>query len=135
MKAYISVSFGSRKLLANEIDTIMTTLTAAGIEPFVFVDKYRFAADQEKQMMRKALTAIDSCGCLIAACTQKEIGIGVEAGYAKATNKPIVYLRHQTAEHSTTVSGISDYHIIYSDPTDLQRQLTTVIISLKERGQ
>jgi len=37
------------------------------------------------------------------------IGIGVEAEYAAAKNKPSVYLRSLEGEHSTTVAGISNW--------------------------
>ena len=98
----------------------------------MFVDHYKFDPTQERQMMNQALADIDSCDMLIAETSHKGIGIGVEAGYAKAKNKPIVYLRHENAEHSTTVSGISDFQIIYTDTSDLKNKLKDAVSKLKE---
>ena len=100
------------------------------ITSLVFVDQYRFNAANEKQMMQQALLDIDHCDFLIAEASYKAIGIGVEAGYAKAKGKPVIYLRQQQAPHSTTVSGISDYTIIYDNTTDLKHQLIAVVSNM-----
>lgn len=69
------------------------------------------------------MSDIKSCDILIAEVTKKGIGIGIEVGYAKAMGKPVFYLRDAEAEHSTTVSGISDYRVIYVDENDLVAKL------------
>jgi len=123
MKAYISVSFDKRKSLDKEITAIIETLNKFEISSLVFVDNYKFDPAQEQQMMTQAMTEIENCDIIIAETSNKAIGIGVEAGYAKAKGKTIIYLRQQDTAHSTTVSGISDYQIIYTDTTDLKKQL------------
>lgn len=138
MKAYISLSFDKRSSLSQVISVINHCLDSFEITPLVFVDQYKFAAGQEKEMMTTAMQEIDNCDLLIAETSVKGIGIGVEAGYAKAKNKPIIYLRHQEANHSTTVSGISDYHVIYSSSIDLEQQLPGIIkeiLSCSTAGQ
>lgn len=130
MRAYISVSFNKRKLLDKELTAIITTLKEFGIAAFVFVDHYKFELSEERQMMEQAMNEIDNCDLLIAETSDKGIGIGVEAGYAKAKNKPVIYLRQTDAAHSTTVSGISDSQIIYSDSRDLAKQLALILDNL-----
>lgn len=76
---------------------------------------------------------IDNCEILIAEITNKGIGIGVEVGYAKAKGKTVIYLRQQDAEHSTTVSGISDFQIVYNDTTELKTQLTEIIKKYQQK--
>lgn len=127
MKAYISISYHKRQSLNSALTAIVTVLDELSIEPFVFVDHYKFDAAQEEEMMQAAITELSTCELLIAETSHKGIGIGIEAGYAKALNKPIVYIRHKEAEHSTTLSGISDYRIIYKSADDLQRQLDLII--------
>lgn len=78
-------------------------------------------------MMQQALHEIDRCDMLIAETSVKGIGIGVEAGYAKAKGIPVIYMRNKNTEHSTTVSGISDYQLIYTDANDLAEQLTGIL--------
>lgn len=83
--------------------------------------------------MQQAMKDIDRCDLLIAETSDKGIGIGIEVGYAKAKNKPVIYVRHNTAEHSATVSGISDFQIVYVDAEDLKKQLSGVLKLLSER--
>lgn len=136
MKAYISVSYSKRNLVDKEINVIVDTLSAFRISSFVFVDNYTFDLTQERQMMEQAMADIDNCDILLAETSDKGIGIGIEAGYAKAKGKIVIYLRRQDAEHSTTVSGISDFQIKYIDTTDLKKQLAdtldTLLIQLKK---
>lgn len=127
MTAYISVSYSKRKLIDKELNAITDTLNKFKIVPFIFVDNYKFDLTQERQMMQQAMRDIDNCSILIAETTDKGIGIGIEVGYAKAKNKPVIYVRQKNAEHSTTVSGISDFQIIYEDNNDLQKKLSETI--------
>ncbi|GAB2815510.1 hypothetical protein [Ferruginibacter profundus] len=73
------------------------------------------------------MEAIDSSDIFIAETSYKAIGIGVEAGYAKAKQVPVIYMRQINAAHSTTVAGISNYRVIYADASDLQQQLQTIL--------
>ncbi|HLP35562.1 nucleoside 2-deoxyribosyltransferase [Lacibacter sp.] len=127
MKAYISISYQRRRSLNTAITAIMSVLEEHQVESFVFVDHYKFEESQEEEMMRSALEELEQCDLLIAETSHKGIGIGIEAGYAKAKNKPVVYLRHKEAEHSTTLSGASDHRVIYKNTDDLQQQLTLII--------
>ena len=125
MKAYISLSLVNRISLDKEIAAIIETLKEYKILSFVFLDQYKFEISHEKEMMKHAMNEIDHCDLLIAETSDKGIGIGVEVGYAKAKGKKVIYLRRKDAEHSTTVSGISDFQIIYDDLDDLQKQLAS----------
>lgn len=130
MKAYIAVSFSDRKSLENEIATIQHILATFHIDNLVFVDQYQFSLNQEKEMMQTALKEIQTCDFLLAETTYKGIGIGIEAGYAKGINKPVVYLRKSQSPHSSTLSGLSNYQIIYESPEDLPQQLSRIILQL-----
>lgn len=130
MRAYIAVSYNKRKLVDKEITLIVETLNSFDISSFVFVDNYKFNTSQEKQMMLQAMKDIENCDILIAETSEKGIGIGIEVGYAKAKGKIVVYLRQQGAEHSTTVSGISDFQIIYLNNKDLKIKLIDIINQL-----
>jgi nucleoside 2-deoxyribosyltransferase len=127
MKAYLSISYSKRKELKDEVNAIIETLQSFNMSTFVFVDQYQFSPSQEKEMMQTAIKEIDDCDILIAETSDKAIGIGIEAGYGKAKGKPVIYLRNKLAEHSTTLSGISDYQIIYADINDLKYQLNNIL--------
>ncbi len=134
MKAYISVSYTKRKELTNEIISLKKVLSQNKIDSIVFVDEYAFSAIEETEMMETAMKEIDHCDFLIAETSDKGIGICIEAGYAKAKNKPIIYMRKIAAEHSTTLAGLSDFKIIYTDTRDLEYKVLNVIEILQNRS-
>lgn len=121
--AYIAISYSKRNELAEELTAIREALLASGIKPFVFTEQFQFSPLQEKEMMQEAMRQIDAADLLIAETSDKAIGIGIEAGYAKAKGKPVIYLRNTKADHSSTLSGISDYAVIYNSTEDLKKQL------------
>ncbi len=125
--AYISLSFQNRPLLTPVLAAISEALYHVGMIPFVFVDHYTFNTSQERAMMAQAMKDIERCDLLIAETSDKAIGIGVEAGYAKAKGKPVIYLRQDDAAHSTTVAGISDFQLIYTSPADLKQKLEQLL--------
>ena len=127
MKAYIAIPYQGRNEIREELDTITSILNQCGVSPFVFADQYSFKAEEEKQMMQQAMEAINQSDWLIAFASEKAIGIGIEAGYSKGKGKPVIYIRHIEAEHSTTLSGISDHQIIYVDLQDLAQKLKIIV--------
>ena len=127
MKAYISLSLNKRKDLEQELVAIRDTFRFHHIEPLVFIDQYRFGKNEEQAMMHQAMLEIDSSSILFAEATEKAVGVGIEAGYAKAKKIQVIYARNKNAEHSTTLSGISDFRILYQDEEDLKIQLSQII--------
>ena len=127
MQAYISISFSKRKELEKEVQVLKNALETFGISGFVFVDEYQFSANEETEMMQKAMEDVEKSAILIAEASEKGIGIGIEVGYAKAKNIPVIYVRNSSSEHSTTVSGIADFKIIYENEIDLEEKLEKII--------
>ena len=130
MQAYISISFSKRKELEKEVQAIKNALQKCGVSGFVFVDEYQFSAKEEKEMMQKAMEDVEKSAILIAEVSEKGIGIGIEVGYAKAKNIPVIYVRNSKSEHSTTVSGIADFRVIYENEIDLEEQLDKILKNL-----
>ena len=130
-KAYLSISYQNRKNLGAEIEAMRAVLVTNQMELFVFVDNYHFAPTKEKQMMHQAFTDIASADLLIAEVSEKAIGVGIEIGYAAALRKPIIYLRNNQSEHSTTASGSAGYSIIYQNAEDLAQKMKEIVTTLQ----
>jgi len=127
MKAYIAIPYQGRNEIREELDTITSILNQCGVSPLIFADQNSFKAEEEQQMMQQAMEDINESDWLITLASEKAIGIGIEAGFAKGKGKPVIYIRHMEAEHSTTLSGISDYQIIYVDLQDLGQKLKRIV--------
>lgn len=130
--AFLSLSFSHRHEFTAEIATIRELLIEFGYTLTVFVEKYNFAPNQASEMMQTACAEIETADLLIAEVTYKEIGVGVEVGYAAALRKPIIYIRRTEAEPSTTVGGLATYTIPYQNPVDLRTQLLPILRQLQQ---
>lgn len=87
----------------------------------VFDKQPKFKDD--KDMMNKALSKIKQSDVLIAELSTKQIGIGLEVGYAKALKKEIIYIRQLNSEFSKTVSGVANLIIEYQNIDDLIKKI------------
>ncbi len=118
-KGYLAISYSNRRLFDNEVEGLKNLFRKNNLELLVFVDKYDFKPNQEKEMMETAFNEIDNSDFIIAELTTKSIGVGIEIGYAFAKKMPIIYLRKKNAEYSTTASGSSTYIMEYENEFDL----------------
>jgi nucleoside 2-deoxyribosyltransferase len=125
--AYFGISKSNRINFNNEIIQLKKCLSKNSFELLVFVDKYNFKPNQEKEMMRIAFEEIDNANFLIVELSKKAIGVGVEVGYAVAIGKPIIYLKRKNADYSTTVAGCSDIIIEYENEFHLIEELEKLI--------
>lgn len=129
-KAYLSIGYQNRQKLAAEITALREVLSAHQIELFIFVDQYHFTPEEEKQMMQQAFRDISGSDLLMAEVSEKAIGVGIEVGYAAALGKPIIYLRHALAEHSTTAAGATEYSVIYTSAAEIAGLLAPILAKL-----
>lgn len=127
--AFIAISYKHHKTLHPVLDMIRQQLLIHGYSPFVFVEHYNFQPDQTKLMMATSTRHIRECDLFIAELTHKAVGVGIEAGYAHACGKPIIYAHNTDADISTTLSGIADYHLAYAGNQSLQAKLQNILKS------
>ena len=126
-KAYFAISYSNRKQFNKEVESLKNLFSKNNIELLVFVDKYDFKTNQEKEMMKIAFKEIDSSDILIAELTAKSIGVGIEIGYAFAKEKPVFYIKKKDSEYSTTASGCSISVLEYENESDLVDSMLQII--------
>lgn len=122
-KAFLSLSFKHKAELESITATIVNTFRGFNIDVIVFAQEFCFSKGEEEKMMNTALEYIKNSDIFIAEVSYKEIGIGIEAGYAKALNKQIVYLKSNDSELSTTLLGIASIMIEYKNVEELENKL------------
>ncbi|MFW2478294.1 MAG: nucleoside 2-deoxyribosyltransferase [Sediminibacterium sp.] len=122
-RAYLALSLSMRPMLNQVVEVLREILEEQGIALFVFVDHFSFTPAEESAMMQQAFQEIDHADLLIAECSEKAIGVGIEAGYALGKGKNVWYLRQINSPHSTTLSGAAQKSFIYSDTADLGNQI------------
>lgn len=127
-RAYLALSLSMRPKLDPVVEALREILAGHGITLFVFVDHFNFTPAEESAMMQQAFQEIDHADLLIAECSEKAIGVGIEAGYALGKGKNVWYLRQINCPHSTTLSGAAQKSFIYSDPADLGTQIKVELL-------
>jgi nucleoside 2-deoxyribosyltransferase len=129
-KGYLAISYSNRRLFDKEVESLKKLFEKNNMELLVFVDRYNFKSNQEKEMMETAFNEINNSDFLIAELTTKSIGVGIEIGYAFAKEMPIIYLRKKNAEYSTTASGSSTYIMEYENEFDLKESMEKILSQL-----
>ncbi len=89
-------------------------------------DLAHISVDQLKQIMDTSFNYLSKSQLLIAEASEKNIGVGIEIGYAKALNIPIIYLYKESSEFSTTVSGTANHTVCYISQEDALREIDKI---------
>lgn len=76
--------------------------------------------------MRRTFAEIDASDLVVVDLTEKGVGVGIEAGYARAKQIPIVVIAQRGADLSTTLRGVVRAVIVYDDLRQLDDALTGV---------
>jgi len=74
--------------------------------------------------MAQTFAAIEGCDLLLVELSEKEVGIGIEAGYAHARGIPIVVVAPKGGDVSTTLQGVARHCGWYDDYDEIARWLT-----------
>ena len=125
--AYVALAIRNREKLNPVVEAIKQVLNFYDIEPIIFADRYAFSSSDHVKMMELALLTLEQADFLIAEVSEQAIGVGIEVGYAAAKSKPIVYIRHNSTEFSTTVGGVATHSLIYETVTELRTKLSHTI--------
>jgi 2'-deoxynucleoside 5'-phosphate N-hydrolase len=126
MKAYLSIKYhedGRNQQLINEL---CAGLRRINIEPTIMVGDY-----DPDVLMAHTFRLIDDADIFIAECSEKGVGIGIEAGYATAKHKPVILVAQKGTEISKTLEGLAMRIIYYSTIADMEAQLAAIFSKLR----
>lgn len=121
-KAFISYSYADRNEFKDLDKKLRFLLLKNKIDSYSFVFDFKERVSN-KILMSEALRLIDESDILIVELSYKSIGVGLEAGFAKAKGKKIIYIHRFGSEISNTVDGICDILIEYKNTNDLLEQV------------
>ncbi|MBI5652800.1 MAG: nucleoside 2-deoxyribosyltransferase [Chloroflexi bacterium] len=83
------------------------------------VEEWGRAHFDSRELMARTFAAIDASDLVVIDLTEKGVGVGIEAGYARAKQIPIIVIAQRGADISTTLHGIARNVIFYNEPGDL----------------
>jgi nucleoside 2-deoxyribosyltransferase len=124
-RIFVSYSYSQRKHFEELHRKLENFLKDRGFTVCAFVFDFTVKVE-DKELMDKALAKIDESDLIIVELSNKSVGIGIEAGYAKAKGKPIIYLHKKGTDLKQTMNGIAEVVITYEEKEDLINQLSTL---------
>lgn len=125
-KIFISYSYTHRKDFEEFHNTLKNFLELQyGSAVYAFVFDFNEKVT-DKELMDQALARVGESDLLIVELSHNSIGIGIEAGYAKAKDIPILYLHRNGTEVKQVMNGIADLVISYETVDDVIEQITHI---------
>jgi len=122
-KVFISYSYSHRHDFEEFHRKLKVFLqTKFKCEVYAFVFDFNEKVD-DKELMDEALAHVSDSDLLIVELSRNSVGIGIEAGYAKAKGIPIIYLHHNGTDAKQVMNGISEMVIAYDTVEDVIGQL------------
>lgn len=126
--AYIACSYQNRVQYQPLVESIKTLLLARDYKVHVPVfDLSTIELHDYQTIMNESFKLLQGSTLLVAEASEKNVGVGIEVGYAKALKIPTIYLQQEHAEISTTIKGTVSSHITYSSSDDATRQLSELV--------
>ena len=122
-RAYFGIKFYEDNRNRDEINSISVDLQDDGIQTVCIardVEKWGDVTLSSQELMRITFEEIDKSDFVILEMSEKGVGLGIEAGYAVAMKKPLIVLIKQGLELSSTMQGIADIVIPYSQPEEIK---------------
>ena len=133
MNAYLSTKFEGD----DNREVVESLCTAAERAGFLVTctnrdyDEYGLRDAPDERLTDFIFAGIEDADVVILDLTDKGVGLGIEAGYAVAVQKPLVVLYAEGAEHSPTLDELATQTIHYHGFPDLTDQLTTLKATLE----
>jgi len=122
MKAYLAIKYLANHQNRAVIETLSGILEQAGYATICVardLEKWGQVHFTPADLMRHSFAAINASDVVVIELTEKGVGVGIEAGYAWANQKPILTIARQGADISETLQGISQRVCRYRELAEL----------------
>ena len=121
-RAYLGFKFYEDMRNRELIEAVDAVFKKLGMETVVIVRDFEVFGEKKydpRVLMAKAFKEIDGVDVVLIEFSEKGVGLGIEAGYAAAKQKPVWVIAKTGSEVSSTLAGIADKIIFYDKPEDL----------------
>lgn len=125
MEAYLAIKFHEDLRNRELIEQISEALRKAGFETTVMVrdhEKWGEVKFTPEELMKLTFQLIDKSDVLVIELSEKGVGLGIEAGYARSKNIPIIIIAKKGSEISNTMRGVARQIIFYGEPEELAQK-------------
>ena len=124
--AYFGIKYHEDHRNRDLIEAISAVFEKAGIATMCIardIEKWGKVQFTPHELMKITFDQIDNSDFVILEMSEKGVGLGIEAGYAKAKGKPLLVLAKVGNVLSTTMQGIADSVMYYNRPEDIGKSM------------
>ncbi len=117
-KAYIAIKYHPDNSNRERIEAISAALERCGWQTMCIVrdvEKWGQVEFSPQELMQRTFDEIDASHIIVIDLTEKGVGVGIEAGYARARGLPIITIAQTGSDISTTLRGISRRVLFYDE--------------------
>lgn len=130
MRVFLSIKYHPDMRNRALIEAISAALRVGGMDTICVVrdlEAWGTVAYTPQALMEATFAAIHQCALVLVELSEKGVGVGIEAGYAYARQKPIVVLAPTGADLSSTLAGIATLVVRYNSHDDLAAILAQIM--------
>lgn len=127
--AYLAIKYHPNNQNRQLIEELAVVLDQAGWLSQVVVrdlEEWGKISFTPRELMERGLSLLTGCEICVAECTEKAVGVGLEAGYAHAKGIPVILLARRGTKLSTTLLGIARQVIFYDSVEELPDKLKNI---------
>lgn len=122
-QAYIGIKYYEDNRNRPEIDLLTSKLEEAGYTAVCItrdVEKWGAVHLSPQELMQRTFAVIDQSDLVVMEMSEKGVGLGIEAGYARAKGKYLLVILQKERELSSTMAGIATKIIRYDTLEQLE---------------
>ncbi|PKH07713.1 nucleoside 2-deoxyribosyltransferase [Moritella sp. Urea-trap-13] len=122
-RVYFGIKYHSDNTNRNVINEFELCFSKHKLKSYCVVrdmEKWGERAFSATEIMQETFAKIDQSDMVIIDVSEKGVGLGIEAGYAKAKGKELIVTIKNGIEISTTIQGTADKIITYNEISDIR---------------
>ena len=134
--AFLSIKFHEDMGNRPYVDALSSVIEKAGWDTTCIardVEMWGVVQLPPAELMRRTLQEIDRSDLVVVELSEKGVGLGIEAGYAHAREKPILTIAKEGSDISTTLRGISMDVVLFEDVSELSGGFSGLLGKLRSR--
>lgn len=122
MQIYLAIKFHADNQNRPQIEAITHHLSAQGHSVICAVrdfENWGTKTFDPKDLLFKAFEAIEGSDLVLIEATEKGMGVGIEAGFASAKQKPVITIARPGSDISVNLRSLSSKVILYNDVSEI----------------
>ncbi len=124
MRIYLAIKYHADQENRAKIEQILAVFEQTGHQAVCVardLERWGQVSFSPRELMKRSFAEIESSDVVVVELAEKGVGLGIEAGYARAMGIPVITVAPPGTEISPTLEGISRRVLFYREIDDLRQ--------------